>query len=125
MLTLTAISTTSLNIIRSSLFFCRHRFLSFIRFILLLLVCVLLLYFFSVCYYSFYCTYRFHSGLIEANQRRLWNTRDGVQGQFMPILMPVCDRPYYLERVLDGLAEVDGMNEVRGMKSLCHLTSFL
>ncbi|CAF1226582.1 unnamed protein product [Adineta ricciae] len=29
----------------------------------------------------------------------------------MPILMPVCDRPYYLKRVLDGLTRVDGINE--------------
>ncbi|UJR32317.1 hypothetical protein I4U23_019781 [Adineta vaga] len=29
----------------------------------------------------------------------------------MPILMPVCDRPHYLKRVLDGLIQVDGINE--------------
>ncbi|CAF1637046.1 unnamed protein product [Rotaria magnacalcarata] len=54
---------------------------------------------------------RFQQGLTEANKRHLWNTRHGVRDQFMPILMPVCDRPNYLQRVLDGLAKVDGINE--------------
>jgi len=31
----------------------------------------------------------------------------------MPILIPVCDRPHYLKRVLDGLNRVDGINEVK------------
>jgi len=31
----------------------------------------------------------------------------------MPILMPVCDRPHYLKRVLDGLTKVEGINEVK------------
>ncbi|CAF4182799.1 unnamed protein product, partial [Rotaria sordida] len=53
----------------------------------------------------------FQQGLIEANKRNLWNTINGVRNQFMPILMPVCDRPHYLKRVLDGLARVDGINE--------------
>jgi hypothetical protein len=72
----------------------------------------LLLFFSSIPYYSYYCTNRFQQSLIEANQRHLWNIKDGVEDRFMPILMPVCDRPHYLKRVLDGLIKVDGINEV-------------
>jgi hypothetical protein len=107
------IYTTVINITKSSIFFCRHRFILFIRFLILFIICLLFLFFSSIHYYSFYCTNRFKDGLIEANERGLWDTMNGVQDQFMPILMPVCDRPDYLKRVLDGLAKVDGINEVK------------
>jgi hypothetical protein len=104
---------TLFNVIKSSICFYRHRFILFIRFIILLIICLLSLYFSSIHYYSFYCTNRFKDGLIEANKRGLWNTVHGVQDKFLPILMPVCDRPHYLKRVLDGLTKVDGINEVK------------
>jgi hypothetical protein len=102
----TEIPTTLFNIIKSSIFFFRHRFILFIRLIILLIIFVSLLYFSSIHYYSFYCTNRFQDGLIEANKRDLWDTINGV-------LIPVCDRPHYLKRVLDGLTKVDGINEVK------------
>ena len=87
-----------------------YRLIRLITFAILLLVAM---YIASACFYSLYCTYRFHQGLVEADKRQLWNTRQGVQGRFMPILVPVCDRPLYLKRVLYGLSKVDGINEVR------------
>jgi hypothetical protein len=102
-----------LNVIKSSLIFCRHRFLLFIRLFILLIICLLLLYFSSIYYYSSYCINRFEQGLIEADKRGLWNIKNGVREEFMPILMPVCDRPHYLKRVLNGLMNVDGINEVK------------
>ncbi|CAF2990857.1 unnamed protein product [Rotaria sp. Silwood2] len=99
------------NIIKSSVLFCRHHCHLLIRFVILFIFCLLLLYSSSIHYYSFYCTNRFQQGLLEANKRNLWNTINGVRNKFMPILMPVCDRPHYLKRVLDGLAKVDGINE--------------
>jgi hypothetical protein len=107
------IRTTLFNIIKSSVFFCRHRSILFIRFLLVLIICLFFLYFSSIHYYSSYCTNRFKQGLIEANKRGLWNTINGIQDQCMPILIPVCDRPHYLKRVLDGLTKVDGINEVK------------
>jgi len=94
--------------IKSMILYCRRS----LRFFLLIIICLLLLYFSSIHYYSFYCTNRFQQGVIEANKHHLWNTRDGVEDRFMPILMPVCDRPHYLKRVIDGLIKVDGINEV-------------
>jgi len=108
----TNIRTTLFNIFKSILYICLHRSVLFLRFFLLFIICLYLLYFSSIHYYSFYCTYRFKQSLIEANKRDLWNTRDGVEDRFMPILMPVCDRPHYLKRVIDGLIKVDGINEV-------------
>lgn len=113
MLLFTKISTTLVNIIKSSIQFCRYRFYSFIRLLILLFICLFSFYFSSTHYYSFYCTNQFEYGLIEANKRELWNTVNGVEDQFMPILIPVCDRPHYLKRVLDGLIKVDGINEVK------------
>jgi hypothetical protein len=91
----------------------RYRFVSLLRFVLFVLVAVSTLGIVSVSYYSLYCSYRFHLGLIEAQQRQLWNTVDGVRERFIPILMPLCDRPHYLQRVLDGLVRVAGIDEVR------------
>ncbi|CAF1314797.1 unnamed protein product [Rotaria sp. Silwood1] len=103
--------TKLFNIIKSSILFFRHHGFLIIRFLILFIFCLLLLYFSSIHYYSFYCTNRFQQSLIQANERNLWNTINGVRNQFMPILMPVCDRPHYLKRVLDGLTRVDGINE--------------
>ena len=80
---------------------------------LLLGVFVTIVFVLSLIYYSSYCSYRFHQGLVEAERRQLWNVSFGIHEQFTPILIPVCDRPRYLERVLQGLAKVDGINEVR------------
>ena len=90
------------------MFHCRRPF----RYLLLVILCLILLFLSSIPYYTFYCINRFQQGLIEANQRQLWNTINGVGDRFMPILMPVCDRPQYLKRVIDGLIKVEGINEV-------------
>ncbi|CAF3771732.1 unnamed protein product [Adineta steineri] len=105
------IHTILFNIIKSSVFFIRYRLFIIIRFLILLIFCLASVYFSSIHYYSFYCTNRFKQGLIEANQRSLWNIKDGVGNRFMPILIPVCDRPHYLKRVLDGLIRVDGIDQ--------------
>lgn len=110
------ICARSYNIIKSTLLHSRRYCIVIIRLIILCIICLLLLYFSSVQYYSFYCTNRFQQGLIEADKRGLWNIRRGVREEFIPILMPVCDRPHYLRRVIDGLSKVDGINEVIKIK---------
>jgi hypothetical protein len=107
------ICTKLLLVLKSIIFFTRQRFLFFFRFILLVIFCLLLLYLSSVHYYTVYCDNRFTDGLNQANKHQLWNTLKGVQDKFIPILMPVCDRPHYLKRVIDGLIKVDGINEVK------------
>lgn len=107
--------------LRSILSFLFHRSKLLFRLVLFLgffLGVVLVL---SLIYYSSYCSYRFHQGLAEAERRQLWNTSVGIHEQLTPILMPVCDRPRYLERVLQGLAKVDGINEVRLHVSWCDI----
>ncbi|CAF1254530.1 unnamed protein product [Adineta ricciae] len=103
--------TKLFTVVKSIILFCRHRFQLFVRFIIIFIFCLLFVYFSSVHYYANYCNNRFQQALVEASQRKLWNVNVGVQSQFMPILMPVCDRPKYLKRVLDGLTRVDGINE--------------
>ena len=90
----------------------RNRFVSLLRSVLFVLVALPILSIVSISYYSLYCSYRFHLGLIEAKQRLLWNTTEGVRTSFIPILIPLCDRPHYLRRVLDGLVQVAGIEEV-------------
>jgi hypothetical protein len=95
-----------------------HKLFRFCSYQLVVLIVVFILslvslYLVSACFYFLYCSYRFHQGLIEADKRHLWTTSEGVRGRFMPILIPVCDRPLYLQRVLAGLRRVDGINEVR------------
>lgn len=102
-----------MNIIKSNISFCRHRFYLFLRLFIFILIFIFSLYLSSVYYYSYYCSNRFQDGLNEANKRHLWNVKHGVRDEFMPILIPVCDRPHYLKRVLDGLIKVDGINEVK------------
>lgn len=99
------------HLLKFNLFLFRHYAPLFVRLVLFLLACSLLFYVVATKYYSFYCHSRFQEGLVEANRRYLWNVSRGVQDGFLPILMPVCDRPEYLKRVLQGLSKVDGIEE--------------
>lgn len=98
--------------LRSLVSFGLHRLRQLGRLSFYLALLLIALYFVSITYYSLYCSYRFHRALIDAEHRHLWNVSHGVYEQFTPILIPVCDRPQYLARVLQGLAKVEGINEV-------------
>lgn len=121
MLVFIAMCTSSLRGIKY--FFLHWR--RVILFLLAFLICLFLFSVSSIPYYSVYCNNQFQYGLLEAHRRHLWNVKEGVLDRFMPILMPACDRPHYLKRVLDGLAKVEGINEVNDKKSPSSLLSFL
>ena len=82
-----------------------------IRLIIFIILFIIISFIFANIYYSIYCQKRFRQGLLEAQQRRLWNVNQGVRDEFLPILMPTCDRPHYLEQVLNSLQKIDGINQ--------------
>ena len=102
----------SLTGLKSYLRRCSFRIFFYGKFVLYLILGLLLIYEWSVIYYWLYCSYQFYQGFNEAQQRNLWNTKEGVKNRFLPILVPTCDRPHYLTQVLEGLNDVDGINEV-------------
>jgi hypothetical protein len=98
--------------LKSLLCFGYHRWFSLFHWILYFIAFSTAFYIMSIVYYSVLCSHRYRHGLIEVHRRHLWNTSHGVHERFMPILMPVCDRAHYLTRVLNGLHQVNGINEV-------------